>query len=203
MSDKDTTITADGLAQMLDQFKGSVNLRLLAASYLDQAQALEDAIWPLLGERSLSNATGDRLDGIGEIFGIPRGGQGDTGYRLTLQTEFAVLQSSGTEAELLTIAQLLVQMPTPNYEFVENFPKGVTIRPVNYAISVLVAPRVGSTLRRSASAGTSLFFVSANWTDSVIYTLSSSPTTLQTSASTGLANDAQTTGGYMAWAYPE
>jgi len=201
MSDQDTTITADALAQMLDQFKGSTNLRLLASSYLDQAQALEDAIWPMLGERSLANATGDRLDGIGEIFNTPRGGRNDTDYRLALQTEIAILQSRGTEAELIAIAQLLIQMGTPDYEFVENFPKGVTIRPVDNGIASSLALGLGSSLRRAASAGTSMFLVSSLYGDAGIYTLSSSATALQTSATLGLANDAESTGGHMAWAY--
>lgn len=135
MSDQDTTITADGLAQMLEQFKGSGNLRLLASSYLDQAQAFEDAVWPLLNERSLANATGDRLDGIGEIFDTPRGGQNDADYRLTLQTEIGVLLSRGTEADLLTIAQLLIQMTTPDYEFTEYFPKSLYLRPVDFPLA--------------------------------------------------------------------
>jgi len=201
MSDQDTTITADALGQMLDQFDGSTNLRLLAASYLDQLQALEDAAWPLLAERGLANATGDRLDGIGEIFNVPRGGRSDTNYRLALTVEIAVLQSNGTEADLLTIAELVIQMGTPDYEFVENFPKGVTIRPIDNAVSVSLSMLAGAGLRRSVSAGTTFALITSTKADSLIYTLSSSATALQTSALLGLANDAQSTGGYMTWAY--
>lgn len=200
MSAKDTTITADGLAQMLDQFKESVNLRLLAASYLDQAQALEDAVWPLLNERSLANATGDRLDGIGEIFDTPRGGQNDADYRLTLQAEIGVLLSQGTEADLLTIAQLLIQMTTPDYEFTEYFPKSVYIR----AIGVILDAdglRIASALKRSVSAGTTMLFVFAEYTESVVFTMSSQAATSESSALLGLANLSQTTGGRLAQSY--
>lgn len=201
MSDQDTTITADGLAQMLDQFKGSTNLRLLASSYLDQAQALEDAIWPLLGERGLANATGDRLDGIGEIVKTPRGGRDDTTYRLALIVKLAVLQSTGTEADLVTIAELAIQMGTPDYEFAENFPKGVTIRPMDNAVSASLSMLAASGLRRSVSAGTTFFLITSTKADSLIYTLSSQVATLETSSTLGLANDAQSTGGYMTYAY--
>ena len=109
MSDQDTTITADALEQMLDQFDGSVNLRLLAASFLDQVQQFEDDIWPLLAERSLALATGHRLDGLGQIADLNRSGRNDADYRLALTAEFAVLQSNGTAEELIAIAQLMVR----------------------------------------------------------------------------------------------
>lgn len=196
MSDQNTTITADALALMLDQFDGSVNLRLLAASFLDQAQQFEDDIWPLLGERALANATGHRLDGLGQIANLARSGRDDAEYRLALTAEFAVLQSNGTAEELITIVQLLVQMGTAEYDVREYYPKGFYIRPVDFVLTVDPA-LVGTMLDRAVSAATTMSFVYSEQLDNATYTLSSS-TSLESSAFTGLAPDNQATGGYLA-----
>ena len=135
MSDQNTTYVAQGLDRLLDQFDGSVNLRLLATSYLNQVQELEDAAYPLLAERSLANATGDRLDGFGAIVNVSRGGRDDTTYRLRLSAELAILTSQGSIEEILTIAQLLIQMDTADYEVIEYVPKTLYLSPEDYAFT--------------------------------------------------------------------
>ena len=196
MSDQNTSIRETGLGRLLQQFAGSVNLNELIGIYLDQVQALEDAAWPLLGERSLDNATGDRLDGLGEIVVVKRAGRNDTEYRAVLKAEFAVLRSNGTAEDLLTIAQLFIQMPTPEYEFLEYYPKTVYLRAVNYPLPT-TSLAVTTSLRRVVSAGTQLLFVYAHNSDGVLFSFSSSPTASESSTQTGLGNDVQTTGGYL------
>lgn len=195
MSDQNTTITADGLARLLDQFDGSINLRLLAASYLDQAQALEDAAFPILTERSIDNMTGDRLDGLGSIVDVARGGRNDADYRLALKGELAVLQSTGTIEDLIAIAILIVQVTGDDYDVVEYFPKTLYMRPIGViGVDPLLAT---SMLKRAVSAATRLLFVYAEWDDSVVFTLSSQASTSESSALLGLANLSQTTGGHL------
>jgi hypothetical protein len=197
MSEQNTAIVATGLDRLLDQFEGSVNLRLLLESYLQRVQDLEDAAFPLYTERGLANATGDRLDRIGQLFDIARGGRDDTAYRLAINTELAILFSRGTEIELLNIVQLVVQMPTADYDFAEYFPKTIYLRPVSHSISGLTAQPAKRALSRAASAGTKVLFVYALRVDSILFTLSSLPSTVQTSSSLGLANDTKTTGGHL------
>jgi len=193
VSDQDTTITADALEQMLDQFDGSVNLRLLAASFLDQVQQFEDDIWPLLAERSLALATGHRLDGLGQIADLNRSGRNDADYRLALTAEFAVLQSNGTAEELIAIAQLMVQMGTADYEVIEYYPKGFYIRPVDHALTVDPS-LIGTMLDRAISAATTMSFVYSFFDDAATFTLSSLGATTETSGLIGLG-DAITGGG--------
>jgi len=200
MSEENTTIVETGLGRLLDQFKGSVNLKLLLQSYLQRVQDLEAAAYPLYTERSLANATGDRLDRIGQLFGITRGGRDDTAYRLAITTELAILFSRGTEVELLNIVQLVVQMPTADYDYVEYYPKTIYLRPVNHSISGLTAQPAKKAIARAASAGTKVLFVYALRLDSILFTLSSQPAAVETSSSLGLANDAKTTGGHLSWA---
>jgi hypothetical protein len=197
MSAKVNTVTADGLARLLQQFEGSVKLRAWIGSYLNQIQALEDAAWPILGERSLAAATGHRLDGVGQIFQVFRGGRNDTDYRLAIQAEIAILLSTGTAEDLLEIAQLMIVMGTPDYFLTEYFPKSVYLRPINH-ILVQDAAFVTAMLKRSVSAATTLLFVYALSADTAVFRLSSQVSSSETSALLGMADTAQTTGGHLA-----
>lgn len=201
MSDQKTDIVETALGRLLQQFEGSVNFRSLVASYLEQVQSLEDAAWPLLGERSIDNATGHRLDGIGQIFGVTRGGRNDTDYRLALKVEIAILLSNGTEAALLDIIQQIVKMTTADYEFVEYFPKSVYIRAINWASTDAISVAAGAALSRAASAATHTSYVAAEYNAAQQFRLSDLPDTSTTGSSTGLANDGQTSGGYLSQVY--
>lgn len=203
MSDKDITVTEDGLDQLLDQFDGSLNLRLLLSSYLAQAQAFEDAIHPLLLERSLAAATGDRLDGLGQIAGLGRAGLDDDDYRLAIIAEFAILQSNGTAEEMLTILDLLLQLspnPVTSFELVEYFPKTLYLRPVDreeFFLEPVNMDAIGTALRRAISAGTELLFVWSYYLDSDTFTLSSQGAVLEFGANNGLADIGATQGGSL------
>jgi hypothetical protein len=197
LSAKVDTVTLDGLARLLEQFKDSGNLRALIASYLDQIQALEDAAYPIFAQRNLTNAVGHRLDGIGQIFNVFRGGRSDADYRLAIQGEIAVLLSNGTGDDILNIVQLFVQMGTPAYYFLEMFPKTVYLRAINHALTVDPA-LVTNMLKRAVSAATKMLYVYSLYDDSATFSMSSLATSSETSSTLGMADDAQTTGGHFA-----
>ena len=187
------THTNTGLARMLDQFKGSPDLLALASSYLDQVQAFEDAAYPVMASRNIDVATGDRLDGLGEIVKLSRSGRDDDAYRLALKGELAVLQSQGTAEEMIALAQLLIQMGTADYEVIEYYPKGFYIRPVDHALTVDPS-LIGAMLDRAISAATTMSFVYSFFDDAATFTLSSLGATTETSGLIGLG-DAITGGG--------
>jgi hypothetical protein len=197
MSAKVDTVTADGLELLLEQFRGSEKLRALLSSYLDRIQDLEDAAWPIFAERSIDNATGHRLDGIGQIFKLARGGRNDADYRLALKGEMAIQRSTGVAEDLLTIAEWLIQMTPPDYELVEYFPKSVYLRPVNH-ILVQDPVFVTSSLKRSVSAATQMLFVYSLYLDADTFTLSTQASASDSSTTTGMAPDNQSTGGHFA-----
>lgn len=84
----------------------SNDLELLARSYVDESQALNDAATALLPATSLEEAVGVQLDGLGQIIGIERQGLTDTQYRSLLRAYIVVNTSTGTIEELNTIARL-------------------------------------------------------------------------------------------------
>jgi hypothetical protein len=199
MSDTKTDYTAEGLGRLLDQFDGSVNLRLLAASYIDQVQAFEDAAHPLLLERNILVATGDRLDGLGEIVNILRSGRTDDEYRLRIQAELAVLTSQGAIEDLITVARLVLVLATPPpLEILDLDPKTVYMRTVDMVLAEADAIIAGPLFRRTVSAATEMLFVYSEYLDATTFTLSSQGATTESSASLGLADVSQTTGGHLA-----
>lgn len=192
MSDP-TDITGKALRRLLDQFSESPKLVAWFSAYLDRLQDLEDAAHPLFAERGIDNATGHRLDGIGQIFKVARGGRTDADYRKALKIEQLVLQSNGTGNTLLAIVEAILETGG-TYEFLEYFPKTVYVRPVDFVLDQ--DPQfVATALERSAPAATTLHFVFGFYPDAQLFTLSSSASSVTSSSLLGLANDAQTTGG--------
>jgi hypothetical protein len=198
MSTKVDTVTVDGLELLLEQFQGSEKLRALLSSYLGRIQDLEDAAWPILGERNIDNATGHRLDGLGQIFNLARGGRNDTNYRLALKAEMAIQRSTGVAEDLLAIAEWLIQMTPPDYELVEYFPKSVYLRPVDFFLAAQDPLFITSSLKRSVSAGTQMLFVYSLHLDAYTFTLSTQASASDSSTTTGMAPDDQSTGGHLA-----
>jgi len=198
-----TAHTQTGLDRMLDQFAGSVNLRLLASSYLDQAQAFENAAYPIMNARNLDWATGDRLDGIGDIISLERSGLVDADYRTALQIELRVLRSNGTGNELIEIIDAFFPgflTGGGDIDFYELYPKTIYVRLVDANMGTQPAgtpDRVANTLRRAMSAATELLYVYGYYNDDELFTLSSQGATTESDTDTGLANTAQTTGGHL------
>jgi hypothetical protein len=186
MSDKNEQITELGLSRLLDQFQGSPNLLALATSYLAQVQAFEDAAHPMLPERDIDQMTGDRLDGLGRITNQFRSGLSDDDYRQQLKAELAVLRSLGTAEEILTIAQLLIEMATADYEMYELYPKALYLRPVDHVLTQDPAT-IGAKLRRAVSATTDMLFVYSLADDADTFRLSSQGAAVETSNALGLA----------------
>jgi hypothetical protein len=189
---------AEGLERMLDQFDGSVNLRLLAQSYLERAQDFEIAADPLLRRMNIEAMVGDRLDGLGQIVDVLRSGRTDTEYRLRIRAELAVLTSQGSTEELIAVARLLLGLASPPpLEIVEYYPKTVYMRPVDTEIEEADALVAGPMFRRTVSAATEMLFVYSEYPDATTFTLSSQGATTESSASLGLADVSQTTGGHL------
>jgi len=184
--------TETALGRMLEQFRGSVNLRALASAFVDQAQAFEDVAIQLIHDRNLDTATGHRLDGLGQIAGVSRGGRDDETYRRRLQVEFAILRSQGSIEDMIEITQLLVG-GTPDILVDEYYPKALYLRAQDYIVTG-DATEIGTLLRRAASAATNLQFVYSQTEidDDDLFRFSDTNGTSETSSSHGYSNGTYT-----------
>jgi hypothetical protein len=105
------------------------DLELLARSYADQVQELNDAATDLLVKVSLDAATGVQLDGLGDIIGLDRQGLGDEAYRSALKGWIRVNTSGGTVEQLNEVIRLVTSSTAADKAFslVEYFPAGFLI----------------------------------------------------------------------------
>ena len=108
-----TTLTAEALDNLIEFFKGDGKPILAAfiSAFTDQAQDVEDGSFSVLVDTILESAVGVQLDGIGSIVGRPRGGLGDSAYRVRLKIQILVNKSSGTWEEIYEILALAETSP--------------------------------------------------------------------------------------------
>lgn len=191
MSDLKSNYTSEALGRLLSTLQGGTGYEALATSFLDRCQELEDAAHPMLAQRSIDNAEGDRLDRIGAIVVVPRGGRTDEDYRLRIRAELAILQSNGTARDLINILQLLTGQLTPAIELDEYFPKTVYMRSENLALAdATEGATMAALLRRAVSAGTNLqlIFSILETDDDNVFRFSDTSGTPETSSSKGFGN---------------
>jgi len=193
MSTNKTDYTSEGLDRLLTTLQGGAKTEALVAAYVDRAQELEDAAFPLYSQWDIETATEDRLDRIGQIFLVPRSGLTDEPYRLRLRAEIAILTSIGTWYDLVRVIQLLTAAPSStNVAYYEFFPKTSFVRVIDHAVSGTVADQAISAalLRRAAPAGTEVHYVYSltESDDANVFKFSASAETTESSATYGTEN---------------
>jgi len=141
---------ARGVERLIDRYAKPRTSALLA-SWLDEVQEVEDALWQLLVERSLATAEGDQLDVLGAIVGEPRQGRDDETYRLWIAARNAVNRSSGLTVEMLGIARKLIP-PAYGLELAEYYPAALIMHIVG-TLPVADGFQIARMLRLAKAAG--------------------------------------------------
>lgn len=101
----------EGLSRLPSVWDSSPKVKGLLLSYLREIQEVEDTLFDLLEDRSISTAVGVQLDVLGDLLNEPRGGRTDEEYREYLKALPLVYRSGGTANELL---QILKQFSAAN-----------------------------------------------------------------------------------------
>ena len=103
------------------------DLRVMAIGPVDQLQEVEDVCRDLQTKRSLADAEGTQLDGIGQIVGLTRlTGQEDSEYRALLAVQIQSNLSAGEGDRLIDIAKAFTS--STSVELREVFPGYVELR---------------------------------------------------------------------------
>jgi hypothetical protein len=102
-----TLHTPLALLRLIERWKGKPNLAAILASYTDQLQLLENALWDIITARLVDYAEGAQLDAIGRIVGEIRQGQNDAQYRARLRVRIRINQSFGTAEDVIIVLQML------------------------------------------------------------------------------------------------
>ncbi len=140
---------AEGLALLIQQFKGKPRLEAILSSYLEQVQELEDDFWDVFSNRWVETAEGIQLDGLGEIVGERRQGAPDDEYRAFVRARIRVNRSNGKMPELVEILSLILD----GEEVVarEYYPAAIVMGALDEL--EVNAKRVSSMLRQAKGGG--------------------------------------------------
>ncbi len=91
----------------IERWKNPEGYAAVRASYADEIQEAENAIWSVKYSKLLDDAYGESLDLLGRIVGEGRNGRADPSYRVRIRARIRVNQSFGQPADLLAVCALL------------------------------------------------------------------------------------------------
>jgi len=117
----------DAVRRFIEQFQNKPDLEALTKSYLHQIQDLEDALFEIILERDLDNAVGVQLSTIGNIVQQPRTTNDDDRFRTAIRARIAINLSDATVADLIKVANLLLDEFGESYRLREEPPAQVRI----------------------------------------------------------------------------
>jgi hypothetical protein len=184
---------AQAIGYLLAQFQGKPRIEALLSAYIDEVQALEDALWTLLVDRTLDVAVGPQLTGIGAIVGQSQGSLSTANFRAFIRARILINLSDGTPEELITIARTVE--PTLQIEIVEVPPAAVV---VHFPAPTTLAPSVFNELLQAAKpAGVELQLQYHPGTVLASAFTLSSTSALQFSPALGFGSSAGGTGGHL------
>jgi len=113
-------LVEEGLGYLIDFWKDKPIYRGILESYLREAQNIEDVVFRLLRERSISTAAAAQLDVVGNNEGEARQGKLDEPYRAAILRRIAISNSDGTIPVILDILSSISGSPIPN--IFEHYP---------------------------------------------------------------------------------
>lgn len=109
-----------GEERLTSQWANSPNVKALLDSWQTSLESVEDTLFDLLNERSITTAVGEQLDVIGRIVGEDRQGKSDDFYRSALMGRIVANTSDCTTEAVLT--SLRTVCGTEGVNFFEHYP---------------------------------------------------------------------------------
>jgi hypothetical protein len=97
-------------SRLMTRLADSTTIKDLLDAYVQEIQTVEDALIDTRDQRALSDATGEQLDGLGQLLGVTRNQDTDTVYRLRLQAKILANTASGTKPELIKLIKLMYKI---------------------------------------------------------------------------------------------
>lgn len=188
-----TDHVARGLALLPRQFRKD-RIQALLATWLEEFQEAEDALWDLL-DATLLTATGDRLDRYARLLGESRQGLTDSLLRKVLLARVAANRSRGRDRDVTAV--------------LSRFDNDFTIEDVDPAGLIATLPdfqgegvpaRLGGLLRRTVAGGVGAQLITPS-SAGALFRFAVGSEDVETSAAAGFGDAAQTTGGHLAGVY--
>lgn len=165
---KITNHIQQGLAQLLEQYKGRPLIRGMFTAMLSQMQSIEDGLYDLepgcqLWDGSSVPSVGAQLDGIGQIVGIGRNGLPDDEYALFLFGKIAENFSQSLLSDVETVSSYLFQAPiTLIYPI---YPAGVMVEALGIVIPQALWDLAALLIQGALGAGINLVVAGSSFTN--------------------------------------
>lgn len=140
------------IKRLPEQFKSKTKIVQFLTALVSSCQALEDALWQLIDERTVETAIGTQLDQLGSIVGQPRGGLSDTDYRPYIRARIMTNRSRGAVEDLIRITKLILADELATIE-VDSQRGTVVVRIADVTTTDAVAEVVISFLRDGVAGG--------------------------------------------------
>jgi len=205
MTEKDRVDTIEKITNHVEQGAGLLLSRLqkediqaLLASWTEQVQSLENALWDVFVLTGITTATNSQLDQIGELILEKRGSLSDNAYRLVLLGKIRALRSNGNGVDFLDLCLILFGNYS-EYELIEQERATVIVQyftPVVIDAETINFEVFAGLFRKAKAAGVRFMLVYPGASPSDAFTFSADDTA-SVSVDMGFADDSQTQGGYL------
>jgi len=141
--------------RLAEQYKNSPNIKTVLCAFVNRIQELEFVFQDLQTLRSISTATNNDLDVIGEIVGLDRMGLTDEPYRTALRLQIVINTSNGepesviayTLALTLSTTIILKEIQPARIVLTSNGPVASTaiVRQIETSVGAGIAVELNST----------------------------------------------------------
>jgi hypothetical protein len=148
-------------------------------------QEVENALFDILVQSSIADATGAQLDGLGQILGERRNGREDDVYRQAVAARFFLNKSSGTIEEILQLFRLITDA-TPYLD--EYFPAAFVLRLEDSTIEDPTSLALMLRAVKVAAVRAVLHYLSVPRTESLVIGTLDSPST---NLASGMGTDSE------------
>lgn len=123
------THLTDGLARLMQQYKGQPNITGILKVYLRRWQAMEDLIYQLLSTFDIASATGNQLDVIGGMVGEIRQTSDDEIYRALIYLRIFRQRMTGTVPNVIKLYKSITK--AERVEYTPSYPAGFSVNAIN------------------------------------------------------------------------
>lgn len=191
-------------ALLLPQFQDCPRIKALLGAFAIEIQQIEDTCCDLLTCFHLSTAAAAQLDEVGRLLNFTRGEMVDADYRLVLYAKVIANRSSGRGDEFINAFRMMVPGLSTTFTLTEGpasaeltAEMGGTMFTATF--TNLTIYQILNRIRGAAIAFWYKFFVQPD--NTTIFQCAPTLGTSVLSATKGLANAGQTTGGHLLGVY--
>jgi len=143
------THVVDGLALLIDAFKGRKVIDGILAAWLKQFQDLERVFWEILQGRGVDDAVGQQLDFLAAVVGEDRQGRSDDELRAAIRLRIRTNRSQGTSEDVIQTAALVLTQG--NWEYADY--TNAAFRVLYWGLPSYLFPSLVRAMRLTRPAG--------------------------------------------------